>query len=452
MVTGQQTGLFGGPLYTIYKALTAIKLAERLNRTCEGCYVPVFWLASDDHDFREVNHITIINKANQPLKLSYNAHPVDGKTPVANIRLKDEIEGLLQQLDEETHPSEFKADVMDQLAASYRSGHSFPEAFGMWLTALFKSFGLILIDASDHRIKALGKGIFRKEISEESPSTRKVLEASERLTERDYHAQVQLHPDMFNLFYVRSERNAIEMADGRFVVKGTDKAFNADELLEQVEETPQAFSPNVLLRPLYQDALLPTVAYVAGAAEIAYYAQMKGIFESFDMSMPIIYPRKSLTLLENKIEKILDKYELKVADFWGDVEMLINRIAKEQLPESLEKRIENATLCVDKNLQAIEDVVTEFEPTLQSTVEKMKGKITGQIEGLEKKILQAYKKRNEVIRQQIHKAEYSLYPNRHLQERELNIVPYLYKHGFGFIDQLYEAMDISSFDHQIVRI
>lgn len=452
VVTGQQTGLFGGPLLTVYKALTTIKLAARLNRTCEGCYVPIFWLASDDHDFREVNHVILINKSNQPVTVSYAGHPVEAKIPVSEIELSDEITAVFQQLDQETHPSEFKEEVFTRLADAYRAKMRFSSAFGVWLTALFKSFGLVLIDASDPRIKVLGKSVFQTEITVKSPSTRRALAASAQLVEKNYHTQVRVHEGMLNLFYLEKSRNAIEMVGDKFAIKGLNRNFDENELLAQVEKQPQLFSPNVLLRPIYQDALLPTVAYVAGPAEIAYYAQMKGIYESFAMPMPIIYPRKSLTLLENKIDKVLDNYGLRVGDFWGDAERLINRIAKEQLPDSLEKRIENATKGVDKNLQTLEKVVMEFEPTLGHTVENAKGKIVHQMESLEKKILQAYKKRNEVIVQQIHKAEHSLYPKHHLQERKLNILPYLFKYGFGFIDRLYEAIDISSFEHQVIRI
>ncbi len=452
VVTGQQTGLFGGPLFTIYKALTAIKLAERLSRTCEGCFVPVFWLASDDHDFLEVNHININDKSNQPLKITYNGHSSDNKIPVSEIKLNDQVDSLLQKLDDETNPSEFKAEILNQLSAAYIPETIFSQAFGAWLTALFKTFGLILIDASDTRIKKLGATVFRKEIAEDSPSTKSAIAASTRLNEKNYHSQVQLKPSFLNLFYVERERNSIEIKDGSFSVKGTENSFTKDELLHKLETQPERFSPNVLLRPLYQDALLPTVAYVAGSAELAYYAQMKGIYDAFDIPMPIIYPRKSLTLLEGKIEKVLDNYDLKVPDFWNNVEALINEIAKAQLPESLEKRIRCASLCVNKNLQALEDTVIEFEPTLKNTVENVKGRILGQMDGLEKKILQAYKKRNEVIGQQIHKAQNSLYPNNNFQERELNILPYLFKYGLGFIDQLYESLDISNFEHQVIKI
>lgn len=452
VVTGQQTGLFSGPLYTIYKALTAIKLAARLSRTCEGCYVPVFWLASDDHDFREVNHINIVDKSNQVLRITYDGHPFDGRIPVANIQLNDQIAAALQKLDDETHLSDFKAEVLARLSDAYQPGSGFSESFARWLMTLFKPFGLVLIDASDPRIKALGAPIFQKEMVEKSGSTQRALEFSSRLMEKNYHSQVQLQEGLLNLFFVDDERRALGLEDETYVVKGSEAHFKMAELLSILQAEPEKFSPNVLLRPIYQDGLLPTVAYVAGPAEIAYYAQMKGIYESFDLPMPIIYPRKSVTLLEGKIEKVLDNYNLSVPDFWGDVEQLINQIAKTQLPETVEKRIENASLCVKKNLQALEQVVQEFEPTLNDAVKGVRNKIDHQIDGLEKKILQAYKKRNDIIRQQLYKAGNNLYPNNSLQERELNVLPYLFKYGFPLLDRLYEVMDISNFDHQIIRL
>ncbi|MFQ5638279.1 MAG: bacillithiol biosynthesis cysteine-adding enzyme BshC [bacterium] len=451
VVTGQQTGLFAGPLFTIYKALTAIKFADRLSRNCEGCYVPMFWLASDDHDFREANHIVIPNRTNEPVEIAYEAHPTDSRIPVSEIRLTDAISQLLEQLDEHTHPSEFKADVLAQLADAYQPGTGFAAAFGSWLTTLFKPFGLILIDASDPRMKTLGRPVFEKEISGQSPSTTAALLASKTLG-KEYHAQVQVHPNRLNLFYVDKGRHAIEFSDGSFSIKDSGRTFSEHELLTELEQHPERFSPNVLLRPLYQDALLPTIAYVAGPAESAYYAQMKGIYAHFEIPMPVIFPRKSLTLLENKIEKVLDTYNLKVPDFWGNVDSVISRIAQEQLPESLEQQVADAARKVNENLETLGKIVAQFEPTLISTVEKTRGKMSGQIDMLSKKIVQAYKKRNEVIGRQIYKAKNSLYPNNHLQERGLNIVPYLIKHGFGFIDQLHEAIDISHFDHQIIRI
>lgn len=452
IVTGQQTGLFGGPLFTLYKALTTIKLAAHLSEQGRTRFVPIFWLASDDHDFREANHIHIIDKSNQPLEINYTDHPPDGRVPIYAIKISERISETIEQLDHATHPSDFKPEILRSLREAYRPGAAFSDAFGKWLMRLCQSFGLALIDASDARIRSLGKEIFKKEIAERSPSTRAALQATERLLQKKYHGQVQLHNEMLNLFLVEGERHAIEINNGIFFVKGTNRSFELNPLLNLLEEKPQAFSPNVLLRPLYQDALLPTAAYVAGPAELAYYAQMKGIYEHFGTPMPIIFPRKSLTLLESKIQKVLANYRLTVSDFWKEAEGLINAIAKEQLPENLEKRIQNAQQCIVKNLQALDGVVSEFDPTLKDAVQNVKGRILHQVEQLENKIVQSYKKRNEVIIQQINKAAHHLFPKRQLQERALNAAPFLFKYGWEFVQKIYDELDVTNFDHQIIEM
>ncbi len=452
IITGQQTGLFGGPLFTLYKALTAIKLAAYLNEKRANGFVPIFWLASEDHDFREANHIRILDKNNQPLEFGYSDHPLDGRVPMYAIKLSPRVADVIQQLDDATHPTDLKAEVLQTLRTVYQPNVTFSHAFGKWLMQLCKSLGLILIDASDPRIKSLGKEIFKQEIAERSPSTRAALAATQRLLQKNYHAQVQLHDNMLNLFLVEEGRHAIAFSDKRFFIKNSDRTFELEELLNLLEKNPQHFSPNVLLRPIFQDALFPTAAYVAGPAESAYYAQMKGIYERFDLPMPIIYPRKSVTLLEAKIRKVLENFDLQVADFWRNSDVLANDILQKQLPEEIEKRIRNTQLCISKNLQALADVVTEFDATLRDAVQNANGRILHQVEVLETKIVQAYKKRSDVIVNQIQKAANHLYPHQQLQERVLNVAPFLFKYGWQFVQKIYDELDIWNFDHQIIEV
>ena len=452
VVTGQQTGLFGGPLFTIYKALTAIKLSERLSRTCDDCFVPVFWLASDDHDFREVNHCIITDKSNALKRITYSGHHEDSHLPISDIILNDSIAEALKELEDNTHPTEFKSAVMSVLSAAYQPGGSFSTGFALWIMQLFKAFGLIVIDGSDARLKSLSSGLFRQEVEENSPSTLQGQKISEKLIKAGYHNQVNIGDGFLNLFYIEHERQSIQHVDDLYTLKRSGKKISKTEISKLLRDNPEAFSPNVLLRPLYQDTLLPTVAYVAGPAETAYYAQMKGIYHAFDIPMPIIYPRKSITLLESKIEKVLDKYALKVTDLWGNIDTLITDITKQQLPSDLEENLENTTSEMIKQFEIFEHTVIELDKSLADTAKNIKSRIRGQMETMEKKILQAYKKRNDVMRQQIYKAQNSLNPNSQLQEREFNVIPYLFKYGFEFIDRIYEAVDISDFEHQIIRI
>ena len=452
VVTGQQVGLFSGPLYTIFKALTAIKLAESLNQTSLGCFVPVFWLASDDHDFGEINHITLLDKENQIEDIQYQGHSANLKTPVSEIVLSAEISNCIQQLNDLTHDSEFKPEILSQLGTAYQPGRSFVEAFAQWMTQLFKSYGLIFIDAAHPALKDLGKDVLYTEIAQSSPSTQCALESSRKLKQKNYSTQIQLHEGRLNLFLVEDERHTIQFGDDGYSIKGTSQTFKKDELLQLLEKQPHKFSPNVLLRPLYQDTLLPTVAYVGGLSEVAYFAQMKEVYERFNLPMPIIYPRKSLSLIEKKVDKALKTYSLKVQDIWRNADVKINDIAKEKIPQSLDKAFHITTSHLDKDFIDIKQETIAFEPTLEKSVDLTIGKIHHQISLLEKKILKASKKQNTIMTQRIHLARSSLYPNQHLQERVFNITPFLIKYSFSIMDRLYQAIDIKHHDHQILKL
>jgi len=452
VVTGQQVGLFSGPLYTIFKALTAIKLAESLNQTSLGCFVPVFWLASDDHDFEEINHITLLDKENQIEDIKYQGFSSTLKKPVSKIVLSAEISNCIQQLNDLTRDSEFKQEILSQLGEAYQPGRSFAEAFAQWMTRLFKSYGLIFIDAAHPDLKELGKDVFYTEIAQNSPSTQRALETSRKLRQKNYNTQIQLHEGILNLFLVRDERESIQFREDDFSIKGKPQTFKKDELLQLLEKQPHIFSPNVLLRPLYQDTLLPTVAYVGGLSEVAYFAQMKDVYQSFNLPMPIVYPRKSLTLIEKNVDKALKTYSLKVLDIWRNADSEINEIAKEKIPQSLDKAFQTTASHLDKDLIDIKQETLAFEPTLKNSVDLTIAKIHHQISLLEKKILKASKKQNTIITRRIHLAKSSLYPNQHLQEREFNITPFLIKYGFSLMDRLYKTVDINHHDHQLFKL
>jgi bacillithiol biosynthesis cysteine-adding enzyme BshC len=452
VVTGQQVGLFSGPLYTIFKALTAIKLTESLNQNSLGCFVPVFWLASNDHDFAEINHITFLDKENRIENIKYQGHSASLKTPVSKVVLSAEISNCIQQLKDLTHDSEFKPEILSQLSTAYQAGRSFVEAFAQWMTRLFKSYGLIFIDAAHPGLKDLGKDVFYTEIAQNSPSTQCALETSRKLTQKNYSTQIQLHEGILNLFLAEDERNSIQFRDDDYSIKGRPQTFKKDELLQLLEKQPHKFSPNVLLRPLYQDTLLPTVAYVGGLSEVAYFAQMKEVYKRFNLPMPIIYPRKSLTLIEKRVDKALKTYSLKVQDIWQSADAKINEIAKEKIPQSLDKAFQTTASHLDKDMTDIKQETLAFEPTLEKSVDLTIGKIHHQISLLEKKILKASKKQNTIITQRIHLAKSSLYPNQRLQERLFNITPFLIKYGFTLMERLYQAVDIKHHDHQLFKL
>jgi bacillithiol biosynthesis cysteine-adding enzyme BshC len=452
VVTGQQVGLFSGPLYTIYKALTTIKLAGELNRRGLGSFVPVFWLASDDHDLAEIDHIALMDKDNRLREIRCPAPSNEGKAPASMIRLPREIGDCLEQLKGLTLDTEFKADILDLLGSAYQSGRSYVEAFGRWMTGLFKSRGLVLIDAGHPRLKEMGRGVFYREIAEESPSTVQAVAASERLRQAGYSAQIPLHEGILNLFYMERERYAIQCRGGAFEVKGVPSLNSKEALLSLAKERPFVFSPNVLLRPLYQDALLPTVAYVGGPAEIAYFGQLKGVYETFGLPMPVIYPRKSVTIVERSIDHILKKYQVNIPDLWRNAAGTIGGITKEEIPGSLDRALLLVRGHLERDYSALKAEILAFDSALAGSVDLARGKMNQQLNFMEKKVQQAAKKRNEIAVRQLHKAIDSLFPNRRLQERVFNIVPYLIKYGGAFMDQLDQAIDIGVADHRFLFV
>lgn len=452
VVTGQQVGLFSGPLYTIYKALTAVKLTEYLNQNGQGNFVPIFWMASDDHDFAEINHINLLNKNNQIEKIQNDSLSLSTKLPASKILLTQEINQCVQQLNNLTHDSEFKDKIISHLSEAYEPDLSYVEAFGKWMTRLFKSYGLIFIDASHQGFKELGKSVFLKEIAENSPSTLCAIETSKKLKQAKYNCQIQLREGILNLFFTEPERQSIGIKEDSYIIKDTQQTYSRDELFALMENKPYLCSPNVLLRPIYQDAILPTVAYIGGPSEVAYFAQMKGIYDRFSIPMPIIYPRKSLTIIESKIKNVLQKHNVNVQDFWHNFDQTIQTIIKKHIPQSIDNFFSTAASHLKQDFQSIKKEIVSIEPDLENSADLTLEKINQQFKYLEKKILKASKKQHDILIQQLHKVKNNLYPANHLQERELNIVPYLIKYGYPFIDKLYKTIDVNNHDHQIIEL
>ena len=445
-------GLFSGPLYTIYKALTAVKLAADLGRRGLGSFVPVFWLASDDHDLAEIDHIALLNKESRLEEVRCPMPSREGKVPASGLVLPREIRDSVRKLEDLTMATEFKADILARLNEAYEPGRTYVEAFARWLTRLFKGWGLIFIDAADPRFKEMGKEVFYREIRQDSPSTRRALEASERLRQAGYSSQIPLHEGILNVFYVEGERRAIQAKNGTLNVKGAEPSVGKEELLARVKDRPSSFSPNVLLRPIYQDSLLPTVVYVGGQAEVAYFAQLKGVYEAFGLPMPVIYPRKSVTVVEKKVAQTLKKCGLEIPDLWAQPDALIMEMARRQVPETLEAVLRRAHSGLEEDFEALKAEVISFEPTLRGSLDIARGKIGRQWKFVEAKVRQAAAKRNEATARQLRKAADNLYPNQRLQERVFNIVPYLIKYGFAFLEKLDQAVDIGEHDHQVLFI
>lgn len=454
VVTGQQVGLFGGPFYTVLKTITTIKLAARLKQKYPlFAFVPVFWLEGEDHDFAEV-HASVVPDASSSLTtiayLPGGVMPDRNPGPVGEIRLDDTIRATLEQLKTALPPTEFTAALLDSVGSCYAAGVSLNEAFARWLFRLFPDDGLVFLSANDPSLKRSLSPLFLKEITEFPASSQIVIGQSAEL-EKTYHAQVK--PKSVNLFlFHKGGRYPIEPRDTDFSLRGTRHFLEPEELARIARETPEALSPNVILRPIAQDTLLPTVAYVAGPSEIAYHAQLAPLYQHFGVPRPIVYPRASVTILEERVQRVMEKYGLELPALFGDAGALSARVV-EQISEI---RLDDLFARTGKEIHAVLNELRfglkELDPTLLGVLENATSKIDINLGVLKEKSVAAQKRRNETAVRQIERAAGAILPDGSLQERRISVLTFLNKYGPDFMKWLAGEVDITGFRHQVLSL
>ena len=453
VVTGQQLGILGGPLYTFYKIITAIKLCNHLSeRYDEFNFVPVFWLEADDHDFNEVRSINIINNDNYIKKIEYKDEidPDDIKRSVGLIDIDHTIIDFFNQLNENLRDTEFKKQLLDTLKNIYSSGKTFKTSFTELIHSLFDRYGLVILDPTDKRLKEILKPIYRKEITDFRKHTEKLVFVSAKL-EEVYNAQVKINP--VNLFFSTNDgRYSIEPVESEFRLKRKRKSFTKEELLELVENEPERFSPNVLLRPICQDYILPTAFYIAGPSEIAYFAQVTPLYDFYEIQTPIIYPRASATLVEANINKTLEKYQLSVNEIFMGIDELkknvVESLSKNNVDEIFTKTMNDIEIAFDN----LREKLFDLDKTIADNSKKYRSKISNTLNELRNKAEHAQNKKYEVTLRQLDRACNLLYPNGNLQEREINYTYFLNKYGKGFIQRIFTDLEIDRFEHQIITL
>lgn len=457
VIGGQQAGLFSGPLYTVHKAVTILLLAARLEADLGRPVVPVFWIASEDSDLTEVDHAMITNQNGELREISLRGAPqpgagTEGKLPVSRVRLGEEIGEAIEALESALPVTAFSPEVLGSLRSAYAPGRSYPQAFGRLMSSLFSRQGLVLVDPSDSRLKRIALSLFRREIEERSPVSAAVREQSQRLLGAGYAAQIELREDMLTLFHQDPAREAVAVSGDGFLLKGSGRSLSAHDLIGALEKDPDSFSPNAALRPLYQDTLFPTAAAVLGPSELAYFAQLTIAYERMGIPMPILFPRASITLVEPKIGKSLAKHRLTLGEVLRRGAALIDEILKREIPPALTARLADGRLQVQRIWGDLAREIARLDPTLRQTAELATGASLKQFEFIEKKITQAAKKKDEILRGQVQRILASLFPRSGLQERALNILPFLARYGMRVLEEESRAIDIFAPVHHCVEI
>jgi bacillithiol synthase len=451
-VTGQQVGLFGGPLFSIFKALTAVKLAEQATAAGVEC-VPVFWLATEDHDLAEVNHVALLSEHGLPERLVVESQGI-ADAPVGTVKFGPEIEPVVERAAALLGDSE----VTTWLRQAYRPGESLGSAFALLFAKLFAEWGVILLDPADKDFHSLAKPLFRATIERVSELDEALLARGKALEAAGYHQQVKVTSATTLLFEVKNgartvvrRRNNGANADGGEFAVGEER-IASKELVERIEEAPETFSPNALFRPVVQDYLLPTLVYTGGAAEVAYFAQAAVVYEKLVGRVTPILPRFSATLLEAKAERILTRYQLGLPEVFHGPEQVREVIAARSLPSDLQARFSEAYASVEQSMAALRESIGKLDSTLIDTAESTRTSMSHQIDRLRARVARAEQQRNEVITRHADALSHALFPDKVLQEREVAGVSFVARCGPELLANLYERIHPDCHDHQVIEV
>jgi len=436
VVTGQQVGLFCGPAYTVYKALTAIRVARDLTAQRIAA-VPIFWLASEDHDFAEAAVFHGFDASYRPTRLELKApkEAEDRPCPVGNLRIENAPLGELRQM---LAGFPHGDDVFALVKTAYANGATMTQAFRTLLNRLLPDSGLLTLDPMDPKIRSIAAPFLADALTAAPDLKADLLKRGNELSAAGYHPQVLVEPKSSLFFLLENgERVTLRRKDSDFAAL-RDRAADV--------------SPNALLRPVMQDYLLPTAAFIGGPAEVAYLAQSQVVYDRLLGRMPVVLARASFTLLESRTAKLLERYKLSIPETLVNEDALKERLASALVPSDIEHSFIDAAGELDRRLTRLSGELERFDHSLAAALAKSRAKMTYQLEKIRRKTAR------EILRRDVNASDGAehlsnvLFPHRHLQERFYSILPFLAEHGLDLPARLLESLTLACPDHRVVRL
>jgi bacillithiol biosynthesis cysteine-adding enzyme BshC len=449
VVTGQQVGLLSGPAFTLYKALTAVRLAQSL--TAQGLRaLPVFWLASEDHDFEEVAEAAVFDEEYNLITLRDSGDRPATRSPVGHVRLTAEILAALDRLEACLPPGPPRDRLLRDLRETFQPGATWGYGFARFMARLFSRWGVVMLDPLDEGVHRLSAPVYAQALQRAAELRTRLRERSSALLRHGYHAQVHVAEDSTLVFLTREgNRLAVRQRNGDYWLDEYGPISLA-ELKAWLRDGPLDFSPNVLLRPLVQDMLLPTLAYIAGPSELAYLGQAQVLYEAFGRPQPVIFPRAGFTLVDPRVQRWLEKYRISVEDVWQGEEHLSHKIAAASLAEGWSERFDQSQRELAQLLERLYLDVQKLDPTLLDTLQHVKEKMTYQLERLKGKLSRAALGRSELLARHQQSLLRFLLPRQNLQERRVSGVYFLGRAGYELLDRLLAQTDTGGSDHQVL--
>lgn len=451
IVTGQQAGVFGGPLYTLLKAVTAVQLAQRVQDEFGTPAAAVFWVDEEDHDWEEIRTAEVLDGELNRRVIRLADVAGAGTHMVSRLVLDDSIDAAIEELERALAPTEFTREVLDRLRKPYRAGAGVATAFASWLDALLGHRGLVVFESGDAEAKPLVADLFARELEHPGRTAQLAQAAGDQMRRLGHEPQVEPSDDSVALFLIdESGRHAIKRSGDACAVG--EQTMSRQALIDRARSTPQAFSPNVLLRPVVQDRLFPTVCYVSGPSELAYQAQLKAVYQQFGVEVPLLYPRASATLLDSPAMRFLDRHGLSLGALQAQDDSELNRLLERRLPAAIETALSEIGGEIARRTESLKQEVAALDPTLRGAVDTTSERMQDVLKTLHHKIIHAAKRKDETLRRQFERSRHLAFPGGHPQERALNVTFALNRYGLGVVDRLIEVLPLDTGKHYVLTL
>jgi len=452
VVTGQQVGLFSGPVFTLYKALTAVRLAQSLNERGLPC-VPVFWLATEDHDLEEVSQTTALDAADELMKLRDHGVRPAPRCAVGRTAFTDEVIESLDRLEKALDGGTARDELLLDLRACYQPGVGWGLAFGQFITRLFRRWGVVMVDALDGSLHRLSAATYERALDESADLRARLLARSQALVDAGYHAQVHVGDESTLLFLTQDgNRTAVHQRGSQFVLDDETGSIelSIEDLKSRLRDRSGDFSANALMRPIVQDTLFPTLAYVAGPSELAYHGQSQALYSSFGRPQPVVFPRASFTLVDSRARRLMEKYRVGVEDLWQGEDHLGRKIAAAGFAEGWSERLDQSEHDLTELLARLRKDIETIDPTLLETLKHVEEKMKYQMERLKGKITRAALDRSALLVRHRQALLHFLTPLKDLQERQISGAWFVGRAGYDLLDRILTHIHTDFSDHQVL--
>lgn len=453
IITGQQLGLLGSPLYTIYKIITTIKLAQKLDdQISEYSFIPVFWLESEDHDFQEISGFGIMDRNFNPKKLSYHAKD-RGRVSIRHYQFEADIDRMISDLFENLLDTEFSAELKQDIITYFYPGQYWLDATRDLLKKIFALSGLLFFLPGDPEIKDISIPFYQNLLEKNKMINEAFTGKSEQLIANGYTNQVTNIPGKTFIHFEQQDmqRQHLYNYGDRFYFKNSDNQFSIGDINKLIEQNASSVSTSVVSRPLLQSWLLPVISYVAGPAEIAYWAQLPDMFSVFDLKLPCVYPRVSATLLEPKVQRYLKKYDLSMEYIPLKSKLFIDQFYRDKSNFTGDP-IQQLNQTINQEQKDIIEYLRQVDPTLIDMGDKTIKRMLHTLQNLENRVVKAKEFQNKQQTNHLQQVHSAFFPHEMPQERFLTIVYFLNKFGLKMMDRLYDNLNIENHEHQIIAL